>query len=237
VDVVKNIPNDNSWTVRLQAASEETADLLVQSLDEWLDYQVDSHNYRLTDERGEIVQVQLDAALPVGASLVQLHRHGTAKGLFIEIKKAESALAQVAGDRMAHCAIMKSINGRPCKKIHIFKGVMRYAKEHKEPLVLELRCLLPKDASLLWSKQAPQQVEKEQAVSVEVIGEENSNDTINQDPPVAATLGQGVDLPPPTNNTKKMAAAEEKKNEVIDLCSSDDESLEDTPPASHLLFF
>ena len=201
VDVllVINISNDNYWTVRLQATMEATVDLLIQCLDEWLDYQVDSHNYRLTDQRGEIVEVQLDATLPVGASLVQLQHHGKPKGLFIEIKKAESALAQVAGDRMVYCAIVKSVNGRTCPIISIFKGVKHFAMDRNEPLKLELKCLLPEDASLLWSKQARQQGEKEQAVTKE----ENSNDKNHK--------GQGGDLPPPNNNTK---------NHMIDLCDS-----------------
>jgi len=168
------------WTVRVQAADAATADLMVRSLHEWLDYQVDKHNYRLTEERGEIVEVQLaDAAPPVGASLVQLHRHGNAEGVFIDIKKPETALAHAVGgvERTKHCAILKSVGGRACTTIPIFKGVKRYAQDRGEPLRLELRCLLPEDAWRLWRKQkiVKDEEDDEDVVPMEVDENQTTN--------------------------------------------------------------
>jgi len=178
LDVLAENRNDNYWTVRVQAATAATADLIFWSLDEWLDYQVAQHNYHLTEQRGETLTVHLDPSLPVGANLVRLHRHGTAEGLFIEIKNPETALAQAVGNRLAHCVILKSVNGRSCPTIPIFKGVKRFARDRGEPLMLELQCLSAEDASLLWYKQ-PQDVENPDFPTQQE--ETNSNNTALSD--------------------------------------------------------
>ena len=189
----------------MQAATAATADLMVRSLHEWLDYQVDRHNYRLTEERGEIVEVQLaDAAPPVGASLVQLHRHGNAEGVFIEITKPQTALAQAVGgvDRTRHCAILKSVGGRACTTIPIFKGVKKYAQDRGEPLRLELRCLLPEDAGRLWRKQKVVK-DEEDVVPMEV----DENQTNNAKTKRAATIAAAASRRDPTQRSESPASS------------------------------
>ena len=178
LNVLAENRNDNYWTVRVQAATAATADLIFWSLDEWLHYQVAQHNYHLTEQRGETVTVHLDPSLPVGANLVQLHRHGTTEGLFVEIKNPETALAQAAGNRSAHCVILKSVNGRSCPTIPIFKGVKRLARDRGEPLMLELQCLSAEDASLLWCKQLQEEENPDVPLEQE---ESNSNNTAVSD--------------------------------------------------------
>jgi len=142
----------NWWRITVNGETAETVEFLCNQLDQWISYKIIHHNYQLTAQRGKLFCMELDSSQPLGATLVPYHRHKKRDGLLIEPNSKESIFAKAVGDRAAHCVIVYKVDGRETKTKALFQSILKYSKQNKQPLALEIKYLTPDDADLLWCR-------------------------------------------------------------------------------------
>ena len=128
-----------------------TVDLLLSALRSWIKNKIDFHNFNITQSKGVLKCVELDASLAVGAELIQLSQYGSGDGLFIKTIDEASQFAVAVGDGTKYSAIVQSVNGQLCRTTKRFKIIKLAQSKKGEKIRLFLKCLLAEDAKLLWS--------------------------------------------------------------------------------------
>lgn len=74
------------WSIRVEGLP-DTVRHFCAALDRWLNYKINHHNFKLTMEKGEPVNIKFDPLKPLGANLVQVRHHNGPLGLLIQAKE------------------------------------------------------------------------------------------------------------------------------------------------------
>ena len=144
-----------SWSIRVEGLP-DSVKFFCTALDMWLSYKINHHNFKLTVEKGEPVNIKFDPLKPLGANLVQVRHHNGPLGLLIESKEqSASQFADQLGTREYVCATVgyvKTVGDAPMTTFK-FKELVEAAKQNGTGMDFTIKCLPAEYSGLLWCRE------------------------------------------------------------------------------------